>query len=859
MPDAKIGYVQSNSKAPATGDDAWLPTYCWLCAMGPCLIKVHRVDGVAVNVEGNLDDPSFAELARNRGRICPKPYGMVEKVYNPHRVKGPMKRTNPEKGRNVDPKWVEISWEEALDTVAEKLKAARAKGSMRVATTLTNIGKLGMLGTWAPFYMAFGPMQDLRGGSSVRCGLGVHTVGQTIHGGFRCSPDMVYCKYLLVLGSNIIASGGTPGNLFYPDAKKVVVDPVFSLTAAKAERWLPIKPGTDTAFLLSLIHVILYEINVYDRPFLKEMTVSPYLIGPDGNFARDSDTQKALVWDAGDNKAKPYDDPGIKDLALEGTYILNGAEVRPALQVLKDHVKQCTPEWAAGITDINAEAIRTVARELVDNAQIGSTINIGGATLPYRPVDIVIGRPVESDVHCYNNILCQHILVALLGALEVVGGHRGGTAERNIYDFGVTPGGTSGTPKIETYPFTWPPASYDAVETLLPFLKIWGHPYHLVFQNMLNPPKHLPMPPPLEVYIRWRDNALTSSGSTAMVEEALKQIPFIVSIAYVVDEVTQLADIVLPDHTELEKYDIAFQICYRLGSGREFKGTLLRQPIVAPVGNTLDISDICTELAARIGILADQNKWMNMFNAIKDPYKLELNKKYTWKETIERVCLSLTNGEKGLDWFAEHGALIPELKVEELYSVYHKMKAQKMKFPLPYMEHVKKVGEELAANLARVHIDWWSTEEYSALPVYRPSVVEDLPKEYDFFVTSCRTPVFVNSINVDCPRQIEVAGQVSGQQEIVINAKAARARGIKEGDKIWLESPTGKVSGQAVLSEGIRPDTILIACNFGQWQTPVACDTGRVSMNALVPINYEWTDHLTGSMQSTIKAKVYKD
>ncbi|MDP2719234.1 MAG: molybdopterin-dependent oxidoreductase [Dehalococcoidia bacterium] len=839
-------------------EDVWMPTYCWLCAMGPCMLKVRRVDGVAVNVQGNLDDPEYEELARNKGRICPKPYSLIEKVYNPHRLKGPMKRTNPQKGKDIDPGWVEITWDEALDTIAQKLKAAREKNSMRVCTTLTNIGKLGMLGTWLPFYLAFGPMQDLRGGSSVRCGLGVHSVGQTIHGGFRCSPDMTYNKYLLVVGSNIMASGGVPGNLLYPEAKKVVVDPVFNLTASKAERWLPIKPGTDTAFLLSLINVIIHELKTYDREFLKEMTVSPYLVGPDGNFVLDKDNRKALVWDMKDNKAKTYDAPGIKEAALEGVYSVDGTEAPTAFQALKDHVAKYTAEWASGITTITAQDIRTVARELVDNARIGSTIQIDGVTLPYRPVDIVIGRPVETDVNCYQNILCQHILVSLLGALEVVGGHKGGTAERNVYDFGITPGGANGTPKIETYPFTWPPVSWDAAETLLPFHKIWGHPYHLVFRNLVDPPKDFPMPPPPEVYLRWRDNAMTSTGDPELVEAALKKIPFIASITYVMDELTQLADIVIPDHTELERYEIAYQICYRLGSGREFKGTLLRQPIIEPVVDSRDISDICTELAARIGILDQYNNMFNIVYKITDPHKLEAGKKYEWKDIIDRICLSLTDESHGLEWFAEHGALLPRLSVQELYSVYHKMKANKMRYPLPYMEHVKKVGEELAANLERVGIKWWPTDGYTALPEYKPSLLTKLPEEYDFFVTSSRIPIFVNSINVDCPRLIEVAQQVPGQQEVVINAGAAEARGIKEGDEIWLESPLGKVKGKVTLSEGIRPDTILIASNYGQYQTPVARDTGRTCMNALVPINYEWTDRVSGTMQATIKVKIYK-
>jgi len=85
-----------------------------------------------------------------------------------------------------------------------------------------------------------------------------------------------------------------------------------------------------------------------------------------------------MVWDSIDQKAKVYDDAGIKDLALEGVYQVDGIEAKPSFQLLKDHVLQYTPEWAAAITTISAEKIRRITRDFVDNAKIGSTITIEG-------------------------------------------------------------------------------------------------------------------------------------------------------------------------------------------------------------------------------------------------------------------------------------------------------------------------------------------------------------------------------------------------------------------------------------------------------------------------------------------------
>src|SRR5262245_49424029 len=105
-----------------------IPTYCYPCINGPDLLTVKVVDGVATEIE-----PNFAVRGMHPadGRICVKPYGLLQKLYNPHRVLKPMRRTNPRKGRNEDPGWVEIGWSEALDIVAEKLRPRRGKPPRR--------------------------------------------------------------------------------------------------------------------------------------------------------------------------------------------------------------------------------------------------------------------------------------------------------------------------------------------------------------------------------------------------------------------------------------------------------------------------------------------------------------------------------------------------------------------------------------------------------------------------------------------------------------------------------------------------------------------------------------------------------
>jgi len=180
--------------------------------------------------------------------------------------------------------------------------------------------------------------------------------------------DLEHCKYLIApgrtVGPNVAATHSTKRFLDAVERgmKVVTLDPRLSSEGTKGYRWLPIRPGTELAFALAMIHTILYELKKFDESFVKNRTNGPYLIGPDGHYFRDKVTNKPQVWDAGENRAKTFDDAGVTDYALWGEFTIDGVKTHPALQLIKDRMKEYTPEWAAEITSIPAETIREVTR-----------------------------------------------------------------------------------------------------------------------------------------------------------------------------------------------------------------------------------------------------------------------------------------------------------------------------------------------------------------------------------------------------------------------------------------------------------------------------------------------------------------
>jgi len=110
------------AKTSSSSDGKWLPTSCQGCTTW-CPAEVFVQNGRAVKVKGNRYSK------QNDGVLCPKGHLALKELYDPDRVKVPMKRTNPKKGKGVDPKFVPISWDEALNTIADKMMELRKMGS----------------------------------------------------------------------------------------------------------------------------------------------------------------------------------------------------------------------------------------------------------------------------------------------------------------------------------------------------------------------------------------------------------------------------------------------------------------------------------------------------------------------------------------------------------------------------------------------------------------------------------------------------------------------------------------------------------------------------------------------------------
>ena len=380
-------------------EDVWIPSACNICYSN-CGIKVRRTDGVVTKIEGNPDNPVSA------GRICGKGQAGVMLLYDPDRVNYPLKRTNPEKGIGIDPKWERISWDEALDLLTEKLGQAMEKDPRSVIFNMSAVD------AW-PFGFVFGLMAGFKtpnwciSGAGSHCGNGEHVMAALLHAAIHTQVDYDLCNYLIMFGCGSGAGmyyNATLSLQKFADAKSrgmkvVVFDPLLSPSAERADEWVPIKPGTDAYAALAMMNVLMNELGLYDAEHIAKHTNGVYLIGPDGKYVRDQETKKPLIWNPEAGAVQTYDAEGAGAPALLGTYQVDGISCQPAFQVLKDHVTNYTPEGAEKVCDVRAETLRRIAQEFGEASRIGSTIEIEGHHLPYRPVGDWYFKGAQAHLH----------------------------------------------------------------------------------------------------------------------------------------------------------------------------------------------------------------------------------------------------------------------------------------------------------------------------------------------------------------------------------------------------------------------------------------------------------------------------
>jgi thiosulfate reductase/polysulfide reductase chain A len=292
-------FAHDSSAAAGAREVKQIPTFCEMC-FWRCGGIAHVRDGKLWKFEGNPIDP------QSRGRLCPRGTGAVGAHYDPDRLRQPLLR----KGERGKEQWVAVSWNEALDFIAEKMKKIKAEhGAESLAMFNHGIGVRFI----QHVLKSYGAI-NFAGPSFAQC-RGPRDVGFMLTLGFDLgSPeptDIENTDCLVLIGSHL---GENMHNTQVQEfaraverrASIIVVDPRYSVAASKAKFWLPIRPGTDLALILAWMNVLVSE-GLYDREFVGK-------------------------WGHGFDK-------------------------------FVAEIKQYTPEWAAQETGIEASVIRATARE----------------------------------------------------------------------------------------------------------------------------------------------------------------------------------------------------------------------------------------------------------------------------------------------------------------------------------------------------------------------------------------------------------------------------------------------------------------------------------------------------------------
>lgn len=241
-----------------------IPTYCSMC-FWKCSAIAYVKDGKLWKIVGNPADPL------SNGRLCPRGTGGVGAHYDPDRLKTPLIRKN-ERGEE---KWVQVTWDEAFDFIAKKMNGIKKSyGPESIGFFSHGIGG----GFFKHLLKAYGT-RNIAAPSFDQC-LGPRdtafeiTYGDVIGGPERTDIENAEC--IVLLGSHIGENmHNTQVQEFAKAVEKgasiIVVDPRMSTAATKAKYYLPIKPGTDLALLLTWINILIKE-NLYDKDYVAKYT-----------------------------------------------------------------------------------------------------------------------------------------------------------------------------------------------------------------------------------------------------------------------------------------------------------------------------------------------------------------------------------------------------------------------------------------------------------------------------------------------------------------------------------------------------------------------------------------------------------
>ncbi|MEO8653129.1 MAG: molybdopterin-dependent oxidoreductase [Ramlibacter sp.] len=771
------------------------------CAICPnfCGIDATVVNGIVRTI---YPDAARAEFY-NHG-ICPKGASGMYNTYDPYRLKKPLKRTNPKKGPNEDPRWVEISWEEAFSTVSDRLAKIKAEDARKLIWQHGQGKYLIQEQFCEAWTKAFGTPNMVH--RTTTCEAARHVADELTWAGAGILPDLKYSKLLLNFGANYYEGEQASRWLDWQTMqsvdqglKTIVVEPRLSGTAGKADEWVPVRPGKDVVMILAMAKVLI-DAGTIDEPFLIEFTNAPQLVDAAGIILKDKDGKTPLVWDTATSSAKPYVQ-GVTP-ALKGSFTVEGKPCRTAFQVLADSLQDMTPEYAQEVADVPAATVTRLAQTFAKAARIGETIEIDGLKLRYRPAVLYTFRGLSAKEHGVQGWRTGLIMNMLVGNIDAVGG--------------LMLGGAYGRPQyFDVSKCEFPPNRADLAQSV--YFPYANHHIAQMPCLVVQDPKAYSLPYTPEMQIFYGTNRPVSVPNSWQQFEGLTK-TFNVVIDILMTENAWYADIVLPDKTYLESWHFA-----PTRSTPDTSHTAIRQPMANPYNLQWDAFSIMWELSKRLGIRDKFAEESNKAWGLKDS-TFKTGRDYTQREGVEVIWAD--KAKKDFSVATEQGFVGSKKNAKSKYlgGAEDKFKGPgkaKMKFYADQLIDTFYKAEAIVKknNLTSFQLDKLKIA-YSPLPnknhAFPTPHLE--AKDYPFYVITHKRMYRNQSGNtVDNVILNQALGKDAATNYVQINAAAASRLGIKSGDTVTIETRVGKINGEAQVVEGIRPDTIAVSYHYGQW------------------------------------------
>jgi len=757
------------SKPNAPGVEKWVPTVCGQC-MGGCGILVRVIDGWATNIIGNPLHPV------NRGALCPKGIAGLQGLYDPDRIKSPLKRA----GKRGEGRWEPISWEEAIRQVTDLLKDLRKNGEPHRLAVLGGRYRGLMRILWERFLEAFGSPNYIDNQFRLE---GMPMEGLFLTQGIHGLPayDFENAQYILSFGSNLLESYWFPVHALKAfghfrrgrsgqRGRLVQIEPRLSITGIKADEWIPIQPETEGILALGIAHMIVKE-GLYDKEFIAHQAFG--------------------FEDWVDSNGKTHQ--GFKEFVLS----------------------EYEPNRVSRQTGIPIDTIIRLSREF---ATSGPSLAIGYRDRPFHQMAVAV-------------------LNGTVGSID-------------------RPGGVLIPKTISFKPF--PPVSKDSIalkglgmgridETQPSPLRM-DRPY-LFSKNSISGKPYRP-----KVLFLYYTNPLFSNPHPDLFQKAFDEISSIVSFSPYMDDTTQYADLILPDHTPLERWqdDPLF-----LNNGFSVLG--IRQPAISPLHQTRPTGDVLIDLGKSLGgEVGRAFSWKDykevllyglkgIFEARRgDVFGLEFDE--AWTRMLQ----------KGGWWdpsyksFEEFWKLLQEKGGwwDPLYDFGEKERifktaSKKFEFYSQGMKGISPLSKKGGETTLFPH---WE----------EPEKKED-ENAYPFHLHIFGTMALGGGRNGNQPWLQEISGPHLFEKWttwIEINPKTAEELSISDGDWVWVESPSGRIKAKSRLYKGAMPHVVNIP--FGSGHRSGGRWSKNIGENPYRLLNEE-LDPLTGQpIRGSVRVKVYK-